>query len=77
MKYRRPRTTGLSGSCTSLLDSYSIQAVGNCIDGRLQKQIGHIPRSAGMGFVTTPEIYDGLQEAIRLVAKGESSANCA
>jgi hypothetical protein len=51
------------------LDSYSIGAVRNCIDARLQKKIGSIPRPASMGFVKTQEIYDGLQEAIRLLAK--------
>jgi hypothetical protein len=51
------------------LDSYSIQAVRNCIDVRLQRQIGRIPSSAGMGFVKTLGVYDGLQEAIRLLAE--------
>jgi hypothetical protein len=51
------------------LDSYSIQAVRNCIDARLKEQIGHIPSSAGMGFVKTREVYDGLQETIRLLAE--------
>jgi len=51
------------------LDSYSIQAVRNCIDEGLKRQIGYIPSPAGMGFVTTPEVYDGLQQAIRLLAK--------
>lgn len=51
------------------LDSYSIQAVRNCIDARLKEQIGHIPSSAGMGFMKTREVYDGLQETIRLLAE--------
>jgi hypothetical protein len=51
------------------LDSYSIQAIRNCIDIRLRERTGHIPSSAGMGFVKTLEVYDGLQEAIRLLAE--------
>jgi len=51
------------------LDSYSIQAFRNCIDVRLQTQIGRIPPTAGMGFVKTLEVYDGLQGAIRLLAE--------
>src|ERR1039458_3236972 len=61
------------------LDSYSIQAVRNCIDARLKEQIGHIPSSAGMGFVKTREVYDGLQKTIRLLAEKEEirKGNCA
>lgn len=51
------------------LDIFTIEAIRNCIDLDLEKQIGRIPSSATMGFVKTPKIYDGLQEAIRRLAK--------
>jgi hypothetical protein len=51
------------------LDSYSIQAVRNCIGSpRITSQIGRIPPSASMGFVTTEGIYNGLQKAVRILA---------
>jgi hypothetical protein len=49
------------------LDSYTIQAVRNCLD-KSRLEIGTIPSNASMGFVINQTIYDGLQGQIRSLA---------
>lgn len=48
------------------LDSYSIQAVRNCIGTEIGRTI---PQNPTMGFVKDRHIYDSLQKAIRRVAE--------
>lgn len=52
------------------LDSYSIQAVRNCVSEFPNAVcIGRVPRSAGMGFITNVELYRAFQAGMRLLAQ--------
>ncbi len=52
------------------LDSYTIQAVANCVDSFAGKAaIGKIPLTATMNFVRNRAMYEAFQDGIRQIAK--------
>ena len=59
------------------LDSYSIQAVRNCIDARLQEQIGHSVIGGNGICEDTRDIRRSSRGDPAAGRKGESSADCA
>jgi hypothetical protein len=52
------------------LDSYTIQAVANCIDLFVNKRaIGKIPSSATMSFIKNRAMYEAFQDGIRQITR--------
>jgi hypothetical protein len=52
------------------LDSYTIQAVANCVDLFVGKDaIGRVPPSATMGFIEDRAMYEAFQAGIRQIVK--------